>query len=185
MALVRGRSLVPIRAFIKETFGEDGWKRTLAELPPPDREIVDGLIVPDAWYERTLHLELAAAIFRLWQKEMPDVGRRLGARAAKHHDKFYLRPFLRLGGPMPLVKRAAGLYREYFQGGEMAVVERRDSGARVSLTDPLSPKTFCSETFLGFCEEIIRLSGRTPVRVRQEVCRHDGADHCEIDLEWS
>lgn len=184
MALVRGRTLVPLRAFFKETFGEDGWKRLLAELAPKDREVLDGFILPDAWYDRHLHVALLETGPRLFGREMPDIGRRMGARVARHHDRFYLRPLLKLGGPMMVVKRASALYREYFQGGEMAVLERRETGARVMIDDPFAPPFFCGETLLGFAEELVRLSGRTPVHVKQLVCRHEGADHCEMDLEW-
>jgi len=109
---------------------------------------------------------------------------RMCGRVAKHHDRFYLRPLLKLGGPMPVVRRAAALYREYFQGGEMALIERREHGARVQIDDAHAPRQFCSDTLPGFIEELIRLSGRKPVRVLQDVCRFAGASHCEIDIEW-
>lgn len=185
MALVRGRTLVPVRAFLKESFGEQGWKRLLGELPPPDRTVLDGLIVPDSWYDRHLHTELIGASYRLWPKEMPELAASMGARVAGHHDRFYLRPLMRIGGPMMLVKRAAGLYRDYFQGGEISVIERRDTGARIRLDDVNAQRWFCNDTLPGFCREILRLSGRPVVHAKQVVCRYDGADHCEIDLEWS
>jgi len=185
MALVRGRTLVPLRAFVKETYGEPGWQRLLGELPPPVREILDGLVVPDAWYDRAAHVGLIEVSFRLWGSETPNLGRKMGGRVAKHHDRFYLRPLLKLGGPMAVVGRAASLYRDYFQGGEMSIVARREHGARVTLNDPHCPPQFCSETLLGFIEELIRLSGRKPVRVAQDVCRFAGATHCEMDIEWT
>lgn len=184
MSLVRGRTLVPVRAFLKESFGEQGWKRVLGELAPPDRAVLDGLIVPDAWYERRLHSELLDHTFRLWRREVPDLGRLLGARVAGHHDRFYLRPLIRLGGPNMIVRRAAALYRDYFQGGAMEVLERRDTGARLRLDDPNALRWFCSETLPGFCLEILRLTGRPVVHAKQVVCRFEGADHCELDLEW-
>jgi hypothetical protein len=185
MALVRGRILVPVRASIKEDFGDPGWKRLLAELPPSDRELLDGLILQDNWYERRLHNALIDAAERLFRADNPDVLRRVGARAARHHDKFYLRPLMALGGPMLLVRRASSLHREYFQGSQMAVIEQRDKGARLQLDDPNGSRVFCQETLLGFIEEIVRLSGRTLVHVITPVCRYQGADHCEIDLEWT
>jgi hypothetical protein len=184
VALVRGRTLVPVRAFLKESFGARGWARVLAELPPPDRAVLDGLIVPDAWYERRLHSALLEQAFRFWHKEMPDLGRNLGARVAAHHDRFYLRPLIRLGGPMIVVKRAAALYREYFQGGDLSVIERRENGARLRLDDPHALRWFCGETLPGFARGIASLAGRRVVRAEQVVCRFDGADHCELELEW-
>lgn len=182
--LVRGRILIPLRSFVKETFGEQGWNRVLGELAPAHRQVLDGLIVPDSWYPRDLHRLLIQAIVRLWQDELPDVGRRCGIRAARHHDRFYLRPLLKLGGPMMVVKRAAALYREYFQGGEMSVIERRENGGRILLADELVVREFCGETFLGFIEELVRLAGKEPVRCLQTACRFEGAEHCEFDLEW-
>ncbi len=184
MPLVRGRTLVPVRAFLKESFGEQGWKRLLGELPPPDRAILDGLIVPDSWYERHLHTDLIDTAYRLWRADMPTMGRAMGARVASHHDRFYLRPLIRLGGPKMLVKRAAALYREYFQGGAMSVIETRDDGATVRLDDPHASRWFCSETLPGFIHEILLLSGRKVEHAKQTVCRYDGADHCELDMEW-
>ena len=185
MPLVRGRTLVPLRAFIKETFGEGGWQRLLAEMPPPMREPLDGLIVAEAWYDRSVHVAFLESSWRLWASEVPDLGAKLGARVARHHDRFYLRPLLKLAGPMAVVGRAAAIYREYFQGGEMAIVERREQGARVMLDDKHTPRQFCAETLPGFISELIRLAGSTPVRVAHDVCRHGGAPHCEIDIEWT
>lgn len=184
MALVRGRTLVPLRAFLKETFGEEGWRRLLGELAPPQRSVLEGLILPDAWYDRMIHRAMLETTARLWAEEMPDIGRRMGARVAWHHDRFYLRPLVKLGGPIVILKRASGLYREYFQGGKMAVLEQRGAGARLLVDDPHAPPFFCRETLLGFAEELIRLSGRRLVRIEQPVCRHQGADHCELDVEW-
>ena len=184
MSRVRGRTLVPIRAALKENFGDAGWRRVLAELPPSDREILDGLLVPDNWYERTLHTSLLEASLRLFRGEVADVGKRIGARVAHHHDRFYLRPLIRLGGPMMVVRRASSLYREYFQGGSLTLIEQRENGARLQLDDPLAPPFFCKETLPGFVEELIRLAGREPIHVTMPVCRHEGADHCELDFDW-
>jgi hypothetical protein len=181
---IRGRSLIPVRAFVKETFGEHGWKRFLAELAPAHRALLDGLIVPDAWYDRTIDTDQIAALAKLWAQEMPDLWRKLGARVARHHVRSYLRPLMVLGGPILVIKRAASLYREYYQGGAMAVVERRDTGARLSLEDPLQHRWFCGHSLPGFIEEFIALAGRQVVHVRQDVCTWNGAEHCELDLEW-
>jgi len=181
---VRGRTLVPIRASLKENFGDSGWKRVLAELAPTDREVLDGLLVPDNWYDRRLHTGMLEAALRLFRAEMPDLGKRIGARVAHHHDRFYLRPLLRLGGPMMVVRRASALYREYFQGSSLTLIEQRENGARLQLDDALAPPFFCRETLPGFIEELIRLAGREPLHVTMPVCRHEGADHCELDFEW-
>jgi hypothetical protein len=181
---VRGRTLVPIRAGLKENFGDVGWKRVLGELPPPDREVLDGLLVPDNWYDRRLHTGLLEASSRLFGAGTPDLGHRLGVRVAQHHDRFYLRPLLRLGGPMMIVRRASSLYREYFQGGTCAVIEQREHGARLEYDDPLAPALLCRETLPAFIEELIRLGGKEVVRMSRPVCRYEGADHCELDFEW-
>jgi uncharacterized protein (TIGR02265 family) len=184
MSLVRGRVLVPLRAFVKEAFGDLGWRRLLAELPPPHREILDGLIVPLNWYDREIHGAFLEAVLRLWGDEVPDVGRRMGARAAEHHVRSYLRPLIRLGGPMRLMERAASVYRDNFQGVELGVIERRSQGARLELLDPFAPPFFCGVSFPAAIEAMVRLAGATTVTVVQPVCRHTGAERCEIDVEW-
>jgi hypothetical protein len=184
VALVRGRVLVPLRAFVKENFGDVGWRRLLGELPPADRQVLDGLLVEGNWYERHLHTSALEVIERLWRADLPDIGRRIGQRTARHSDRFYLRPLMRLGGVMMLVRRASSLYREYFQGGSMSVIEQRDHGARISLDDANAPRLACQETIPGFIEELVRLAGREPVHVSAPCCRYQGGDHCEIDFEW-
>jgi hypothetical protein len=186
MGLVRGRELVPVRAALKEAFGDAGWRRLLAELPPPDRAVLDGLLVPDNWYERKLHTRMIENAYRLYRAEMPGLGRRIGARVAEHHDRFYFRPLLAAGGVMMVVRRASAIYREYFQGGALSVIEQRDHGARLALDDPEAAEWLCQETMPGFVEALIQLAGRTPVRVATPVCRHrgDATTQCEIDVEW-
>lgn len=184
MPKVRGRVLAPLRAFVKETFGEAGWNRLLGELPSEACAVLDGLLVPDGWYDRSVHRAIGETTYRLWSGEMPDLGRRMGVRAARGHDRVYLRPLMKIGGPHLLLKRAAAIYRDNFQGGEMSVIERRDDGGRILLDDPNSYRHYCSEALPGFFEELIRLTGREPVHVLHDVCRHQGADHCEFDIAW-
>ena len=184
MAKVRGRTIIPVRAFLKESFGDHGWKRVLAELTPAQRTIVDGFMLPDSWYEREVHSALLRAAVKVHGHDMPDVSRRIGVRVAQHHDKFYIRPLLKLGGVKMVVKRAASLYRDYYQGGEMILIEQRDSGGRLRVEDPDAPAELCEGTLIGFIEEIIRLAGREPVFVKQSACKFAGGTACEIDFEW-
>lgn len=175
---------MPMRAIVKETFGDTGWNRLLGELSPKQAQILSGLIVPDAWYDRGLHVSLLDTALRLWSSEVPDLGKRMGIRAARHNDRFYMRPLLKLGGPVLITGRAAAIYREYFQGSELTVVERRESAVRFRLDDAMASRAFCEDVMTAHMEEMIRLTGRMPVSVRQDVCRFRNADHCEIDVEW-
>jgi hypothetical protein len=184
VALVRGRSLVPLRAFVKETFGDHGWNRLLHELPPKSREVLDGLILPESWYDRAIDRDAVEMLFKLWRAEVPDLGRRLGSRVAKHHARFYLRPIFMIGGPMLVVRRTAAIYRDYYKGGSMSVIEQRDSGARLAIEDDMTHEWFCTETLPAFITELFALGGRRIVRLEQDVCRFRGAEHCELELEW-
>jgi hypothetical protein len=185
MAKVRGRTIIPVRAFLKENFGDVGWRRVLAELPGTQRAVLDGLMLQDSWYDRAMHSALLEVALRVLGGADPTLlGRRIGARIARHHDKLYLRPLLKLGGPRIVVRRAAALYRDYYQGGEMSVVEEREAGGVLRIDDPSAPRLFCDATLPGFAEELIRLAGQEPVFVRQIACRFAGAAFCELDIEW-
>jgi hypothetical protein len=183
--MTRGRNLIPLRAFVKETYGDKGWQAFLTELSAKTRAVFDGLILEDAWYDRSIDVEATQTLRRLWQAGDPYVVRKLAARTAHHHDRVYMHPLLTHGDPLPLLRRAAAEYREYYQSGALAVIETRPDGIRLQLDDPHSAEVFCTESLPGFLEEIIRLSGRKVAHVRQEACRFHGAEKCEIDVAWA
>ncbi len=184
-AKVRGRNLIPLRAFVKERYGDEGWKRFLAAVTPRYRPIWDGLIAEWTWYDRTIDTDGLAALKKVFGEEDGDVVRRLAMRVARHHDRLYMRPILILGGPHLLFRRAGALYQEYYQGpGTLTLVEEGDRWARVVLDDPAAPPAFCEESLPGFMEEIIRLAGRWPVVTRQETCTHRGGARCALYAAW-
>jgi hypothetical protein len=183
MGRVRGRNLIPLRAFVKEKYGDKGWAAVLAGLSPKAREVMEGLILEDNWYDRAVDVEAVDAILRLAHKDDATLARQLAARIADHHERVYMRPVLKQG-PLALLRRAAAEWREYYQGGTLSVIETRERGVRLELHDPEASDLFCGQSLPGFLEAVLRLGGAKDVHARQTACRYRGAPCCEIEVDW-
>src|SRR5215813_12724478 len=145
MPRVRGRLVMPGRAFVKEQFGENGWQRVLAQLAPADRKIVDGLILSESWYEVELYNRFYEAILREFSGELNNLALQLGRHAAEMNVPLFHRILIRFGSPQGMFGRAAAIWKEYFDQGRMEVIERGENYTRVVLHDDYVRPWFARE----------------------------------------
>ncbi len=184
MPRVRGRLLTPARAFAKEVLGEKGWERVLLRLPPGDRQIVDGLILSEGWYEIGVWSRFNLAIRDEIGDAMSDAFHHLGRKAAEMNVPLFHRMLMKFGSPATVFARAAALWKEYFDEGRMEVIERGDNHYRIMLYDDIVEPWFPSDMLPGWATKVVEMTGHEVVAARL-VAIHESKPACyEMYVEW-
>jgi hypothetical protein len=185
MLRTRGMNLNGTRAFVKERFQEAGWNRVLARLPRRDvEEVWEGLILPTGWYDYPIHDAFLQVIDDEFRKDVPNLGRELGQRAAQHDIKFHHSLTIAFVDPARVLEQCARLWEEHYSEGRLEVVDRGTRGVKVALTNPGVHPMVCSETVPGWGEWAIGLAGAKNPRAQHFLCVRQGFSRCEYVVEW-
>jgi hypothetical protein len=184
MPRVRGRIITPGRAYVKEKFGENGWQRVLDRMAPADRQIVDGLIPSESWYEVDLYNRFFDAILAEFAGEQDNLAFHIGRCAAEMNVPLFHRMLMRFGSPNGMFHRAAALWKEYFDDGRMEVIERGDNHTRVMLYDDNVRPWFPREMLPGWSSKVIEMTGHEVVTVRLAATHEGTPPSYELVAEW-
>ncbi|HJZ85994.1 MAG TPA: hypothetical protein VKN99_12530 [Polyangia bacterium] len=184
MPRVRGRVFVPVRAFIKERFGEAGWERVLARLAPQDRQIVDGFVLSEGWYDLPLYQRMFDAIRAEFAAEMPNLGYHIGQKSAEMNVPLFHRMLMRFGSPAGVFVRAAALWKEYFDQGRMEVIERGENHYRVLMYDEHARPWLAAEILPGWAAKVVEMTGHEVVASRLDTVHEGKPPGYEIYVEW-
>jgi hypothetical protein len=181
----RGMNLSTSRAFVKERFGQDGWERVAARLPPDDREKVwETLILPTGWYDYPIHHRFLDAMELELRAEAPNLGREMGMRAAQSDIKFYHSQTIAFVNPVRVLEQCARLWEEHYNEGRMEVEDRGNNAVKIVLINPGIHKMACAESIPGWGEQAIVLAGAQRAHVEHTVCVADGFSQCEYVVDW-
>ena len=184
MSRARGRVFTPVRAFVKEEFGEEGWQRLLTRLAPPDRKIIDGLIVSEGWYDVPLYQRVFEAALNEFAGEMPNLAYRIGQTTAETIVPLFHRMLMRFGSPAGMFARAAALWKEYFDEGRMEVIERGENHYRVLMYDEHAKPWLPKEMLPGFAAKVIEMTGHEVVASRLDSIQPGPPPAYELYVEW-
>jgi hypothetical protein len=175
MARVRGRTLIDVIEFVRDSGGESGLRATRANLEPGASTTFNGMLRESEWYP----LEHLVAYLRAAKKALaPDeVGfyRRLG-RFSGSRQRGYLGSML---SPDARIRLAATIWRMFYDVGSLVVAGEGDDSVGQIHDFPATPE-LC-ERFCGSWEAV----SSTPEHEAQAVetrCVLRGDPYCEFKV---
>jgi hypothetical protein len=182
---VRGMALLACRAYVKERFGEAGWTRLMAQLPPDhQREVWNTLVLSTGWYEVRVFDVFLDAAQQVFGAEDPRMGRGMGDRIARADLKFYHSLVMPLLSPARVLGAVSRIWPTYWSQGGMSVVDRADKSLRIVLDNPGVPPLLCGAIAPGWGATAIELTRTRCIRVDEVQCVRKGAATCEYIAEW-
>lgn len=92
---------------------------------------------------------------------------------------------IRLASPAFLVERAAKVWRQYYDSGELVVVESSDTHVLFELKGFAAPHRGHCDTVLGWSERAAELSGASSVRGAHPTCRARGGRQCVYRIDFT
>ena len=180
---IKGTVLQSRLLLARHRLGAAGVERVLRRLPPDDRTVLKGVVMPIAWYPFALNERLDQAIAtELGQGQLGF--RALGAQSAEDNLGETHRVYMRSRDPHGLLKHTAQIYGLYYKTGYRTyewvgttkAVLRTFESRSYSATDCL--------TVVGWHEKAIEMCGGAAPRVEEIRCRAREGDRCEYACEW-
>jgi uncharacterized protein (TIGR02265 family) len=180
---IKGTVLQSRLLLLERRLGAAGRERVLGRLPPEDRRVLLGMVMPIAWYPFTLNERLDQAIAtELGQG--PHVFRALGAQSAEDNLGETHRVYMRSRDPHGLLKHTAQIYGLYYKTGYRTYEWVSPSKAVLRTFESKSFSASDCLTVLGWHERAIEMCGGGGPRVEEARCRARGGDRCEYVCEW-
>jgi uncharacterized protein (TIGR02265 family) len=180
---VKGTVLLSRLELIRSERGQGGVERVCARLPPEERALVAGPIMPMAWYpfETNDRIDLAI-VSELGGQD--SIFLTLGARSAEDNLGASHRSYVRSKDPQGLLKQAAQIYRLYYNTGYRTYEWVASNKAILRTFDAKAYSRHDCLTVVGWHEKAIELCGGRRQRVTEPRCRVRGDEHCEYVCEW-
>lgn len=181
---VKGAVILARRAFVREEFGEDAWKRLLETLPESDRELLDGFILTASWYPFELNERLDAAIVEQLGAGDLAIFESIGSWSAKKNLAGPHKTFLTPGSPKRFMEMTDRIYNFYYDTGER---EFESTGERSGVMTTYGAETFSATdclTVVGWYREALKMCGASEVTIEEVACRARGDDHCRYEFSW-
>jgi hypothetical protein len=174
VANVRGRALADALLFVRESWGEAGLHRVVAELPAEAQAVCGGVIHDSDWYPLDHFVLFLQTARRLLAPDDPEFFRRQGLRAGQRQKAVYLG--VMVATPELIAKTAPTIWRMFYDTGRLVALGQGVGQIRDFPTTP----ELC-QRFLGIWEGIISTPDN-PVAVKETRCRLRGDDCCEMTL---
>lgn len=171
--------------FVKENFGEEGWKKVLQSLPESDRKILDGILTPIGWYPFEIGKRLDEHIIQVLGQGKSDFFEEIGRASARENLGGVHKDFIRPGDPMEFMNQTPVIYRFYYNVGRR---EWEATGPADGIITTFDADTFSSAdclTVIGWYKEALEMCGARDVVIEEESCRAAGDDVCRYRVKWS
>jgi hypothetical protein len=181
----KGTSLAAIVRFVRQNWGDDGLTRLAATSRVPEVvPLIEGKVLAGSWYPFAYFTELLDTAEALFSGGGDGFARREGASCAEYDLRGVYRVFVRLTSPAFVIERSGKVWRQYYDSGDLVVLETDDFRVRYELRDFGSPHRGHCGTVLGWSERAAELSGATAVRGVHSICRARGDRRCVFEIEW-
>lgn len=182
---VKAQGLLNGAAWIRERFGDDALARVLGECSSEVRERCATAIAIN-WHPREELHEFLTAADRVLGKGDGRVAEAIGAASARLNLRHLgLRLAFFLARPEYLMRRVAGVWRQYNEEGEMIVREFRNGRMIAEQVDIASPSFAICCSITGWLHEAGIATGMRQLVTTHAECRALRAKRCIWLLEWT
>ncbi len=181
---VKAQGLLNAALFVREKFGASALERVLARCSPSTREHALHAIAIN-W----VPFEELADLLRVIDRELGSgdgkLAESIGAASARLNLRHLaLRLAFFLARPEFLMRRVAGVWRQYNEAGEMLVLEFTPGRMVAELRGmPVTDWIVCASV-TGWLNEAGTATGMRHLRTTHAECRAKGAARCLWVLEW-
>ena len=185
MNRVKGITLFSFPDYIATRFGKGEAAAFASVLSPEAAQVIRQGPIKSAWYSRDIYFEILISFGKRYGGENPSkLMRDMSAHAAERDLNSIYRFFLKFGYPGYVIGQAAALWKNYFDGGVLDVVQKERSRMLMRLTDDVYLPYTC-DIIIGYGERATALSGGKDVKIVHTICKHRGGPYCDFEVSWS
>ena len=183
MVEVKGSAVTARVRFVRDRYGEQGYRKLKDSLSAESRRALDARVLPHAWAPFDLFIELNVRADELFGRGDLALCREMGRYSAEVNLPTLYRIFYKLGTPSFILRKAARLWDVHYSSGRLTVVGLED-GARLRIEDFAEPHRAHCSSVVGWAERSVELSGGTITYAEEELCRTRGDAACELVARW-
>jgi len=165
---VKGTGLIPVIAYIRNRFGDDGWAKVVESLPPHLRSELAHKVMEIKWYPIELAAEMYAAVARLFAGGDPKLCQEIGRTSADYGLSTVYKFFLRFGTPQMFGSRGPDMWKTYYTGSAL-VVSVNDKGHIAVEVQGIQTSDAHFYSIIGWMERAGELTGGKNIRVVPDV----------------
>lgn len=183
MITAKGAALRATLDFIEREAGAASCAKVLAKLKKKERAAIEAATATDE-VPFVLLLTLWRAADAAIGKTHPDWIEQAGAYSIESSGMQLYAGIVKKSSPTEFLTQPVKLFRLYYRGGDMEVVEQRDGRAVLRLVGfDESDRLFCRRQ-TGGLRRALELAGGEDTRVRHVRCALEGDAFCEWELAW-
>jgi len=184
MSNIRGMALAAAVKYIKQTYGEEGFKKVVEAMEAGDREVMAGSLNPVNLYSMKAYNSFLDKADKLLGKGDYELCRQVGIFEARETFTGLYKVFLEVGNPHFVIKKAGLAWRTLHDAGDLEVEQTGDKYVRGKVSNFPDPhKAFCWD-LVGYFEKVLEMSGAKNLDVKEIKCRCSGDDCCEFEVRW-
>lgn len=181
MVLARGTLFLNSVDFVRETYGDAAHARVLATLSPEHAYPCSVGAREGSWHPVAALVAYMESAQRLLASDDREFFHRMGADGARR-DRERRGVATMLGDVDTAVRLARVLWRTYFQGGALDVLETDGHGVTLRIRDFPARRALCRR-MVGSIEVLLGPAA-DGVRAVERACSAMGAPCCEIRVSW-
>jgi hypothetical protein len=180
---VKAQAMLNAARYIEETYGREVVAGILAGCSPAVRERCAAGIAIE-WHPLEELTEFLVAV----ERALPDraIGEKLGAAGARANTRgVMIQVAMLLARPENVIRRAARMWRQFNDAGELTLRKASDRAVEVEITGiPQTPRVFC-DTVTGWARELVVSAGGRNAAAKHIECRTSRGTRCVWLASWS
>jgi hypothetical protein len=190
-ARTRGLNVLAALDFARRRGGRDVISRVLKHLPEADLQLLTGgegrmgtSLHATHWYPFALQCRLLRALDTELGKGDFSLLYDVGSHMARRDVPRVFRGLIKVGRPGWILELGTRMWRYYHDRGRWQL-ERTPVSVIATLQEhPDADEAFC-ETFQGWAQAVLEMSGATDIQGGHPACAARGAPHCVFTVRWS
>ncbi len=180
---VKAQALLNAAQYIRAQYGDATLEEIVRTCSPQVRErLASGIAIN--WHPLDEFVEFLRVANRVIAD--PLLGERVGAAGARANTRgVMLRLTMLLARPELVLRRAATLWRQFNDAGELSLRSFESTAVEVVIEGiPRTPRIFC-DTVTGWARELTTSAGGMNASAKHVECRSDGDARCVWVARWS
>jgi hypothetical protein len=181
---VKAQGLLNGAAWLRQKYGDAGFDRVFAACSAPVQRSCREAAALD-WVPQEELAEFLAVADRELGSGDGAIAEAMGAAAARANLRHLaLRLAFFLGRPEFLMRRVAGVWRQYNEEGEMCVREFTGGRMLAELVGMANPDRFICSSVTGWLHEAGLAMGMKGLHAQHVACRAQDGTQCLWELRW-
>lgn len=181
---IKGGVLASRRRFVTARFGDAALARIVASLPQADREVLDGMLLPFAFYPVETQVRFDEAIVAQMGAVTERAFWELGRESANDNVPRFQSAIVRGKTPMAFLHQTPTIYKLYYGTGRREFVPTGDTSGTITTYDAEGASVVDCLTVMGWHERALEIVGARAIRITHPICRATGGPHCRYEVSW-